>query len=292
MADPTGAVFDLGYQPYEGERLGRRGATLAVYRDGLRRVLGLRRRARRKVLPLALIGIVAAPAVFFVAFSVITGDLLSDEADFFGAPELFSFNATVTLLFVALAASELFVPDRTDGTLAVYSSRPLSPNDYLAARVAALATLVAGMLMLPQVMVVVGDAFVSSDGFLASLVGDLDVLARGLAASIVYFAAFAPLGMLVAAFAARTSYAAAIYLAIVFVANAVAEALVEIGLDVAGLGALNHHPRFVGDWIFDDSTLEWIPERAGFDAIVSLLVIVAIALAATAIVMRRYRRLL
>ncbi len=292
MTEPTGAVFDLGYQPYGGERLGRRGAALAVYRDGLRRVLGLRRKARRKALPLVLIIISAAPALFFVAFSVITGGLLSDQADFFGAAELFSFNATVALLFVALAASELLVPDRTYGTLAVYSSRPLSAQDYLAARTAALATLVAGMLLLPMLLVVIGNAFVSDDGFLSSLVGDLDLLARGFGAAVLYFAAFAPLALLVAAYAARTSYAAAIYLAVVFVANAVSEALVNIGLDVAGLFALNHHPRYAGDWIFGDSTLAWIPERAGFEPVVSLAVIVTLAVGSIAVVIRRYRRML
>ncbi len=46
-----GVVYDLGYRPHEGERLGRAGAVRALYRDGLRRVLGLRRRARAKIWP-------------------------------------------------------------------------------------------------------------------------------------------------------------------------------------------------------------------------------------------------
>ena len=33
-----GVVYDLGYRPHEGDRLGRAGALRALYRDGLRRV--------------------------------------------------------------------------------------------------------------------------------------------------------------------------------------------------------------------------------------------------------------
>jgi len=69
-----GVVFDLGYRPHEGERLGRSGARRALYKDGVRRVLGLRRKARRKVFPIALIGTALVPALFFVALGVIAGE--------------------------------------------------------------------------------------------------------------------------------------------------------------------------------------------------------------------------
>ena len=46
-----GVVYDLGYVPYEGERRARRGAIATTYRDGIYRVFGIRRRARKKILP-------------------------------------------------------------------------------------------------------------------------------------------------------------------------------------------------------------------------------------------------
>ncbi len=294
MTDPTGVVYDLGYQPYSGESLGRRGAVLAVYKDGLRRVLGLRRKARRKVLPWFLIVLAFLPAAFFLAFSVITGELILDEAnqpvELFGAADYSSFSATIMLLFVALAATELLLPDRVSGALEVYASRPLRRADYLGARAAALATLVVALLVVPQTLLVVGNAFVSPDGFLTSLVDDLDVIVRAVAATSAYFLAFAPLAAAVAAFAARPAIAAGIYLAIVFAVNGVSEALVANGFDTFGLAAINHHPRYVSDWIFDDSTLNWIPERAGFEPWASLAVIVALAVACGAAVAVRYRR--
>ncbi len=295
MTDPTGVVYDLGYQRYDGERLGRRGALVAIFKDGMRRVLGLRRRARNKIMPWSLIVLALMPAGFFLAFSVITGELLIDGAtnepvELFGAAEYSSFSATVTLLFVALAATELLIPDRVHGTLEVYASRPLRRTDYLGARTAALAALTLAFLVVPQTLLLIGNAFVSPDGFLSSLVGDLDVLARAIAATAVYFAAFAPLAAVVAAYSNRTAVGAGVYLAIVFAVNGVSDALVTNDFDIAGLFALNHHPRYVSDWIFDDSTLQWIPERAGFEPWVSLAVVAAIAVGSGFLVLRRYRR--
>ncbi len=294
MSERSGVVYDLGYQPYSGDRLGRRGAVLAVYKDGLRRVMGLRRRARRKALPWSLFVIALLPAGFFLAFSVITGELITDDfgrpVEFFGPADYSSFSATITLLFVALAATELLLPDRVSGTLEVYASRPLRRIDYLGARGAALLTLVLAFLVVPQTLLVVGNAFVSPDGFLASIVDDLDVLARAVAATSVYFLAFAPLAAAVAAIAARQAIAAGVYLVTMFMANGMSELLVVNDFDVFGLTALNHHPRYVSDWIFDDSTLNWIPDRAGFDPWVSLAVIVAIAASSAVVVMHRYRK--
>ena len=292
MTDKSGVVFDLGYQPYDGERFGRKGATRAVYRDGLRRVVGLRRKARRKILPVLLAVVALAPAAFFVAFGFLTGDLIEDDENFFGAAEYFSFNATVTLLFVALAASELLLPDRTSGTLAVYASRPLRVVDYLGARAASLATVVFGFLIIPQLLLIIGNAAVSSDGFLDSIIDDLDLMWQVALVSVVYLVAFAPLAFLISSFAAKQSFAAGIFLAIMFIISGVTRGLVEAEFDVFGLLSINHHPRYVADWILDVNSRQWIPEQAGFEPWASLLVIVAIALGSVIVVLRRYRRLL
>ena len=43
-----GTVYDLGYAPHEGPRLGRRAAIRAMFVDGTRRALGLRRKPATK----------------------------------------------------------------------------------------------------------------------------------------------------------------------------------------------------------------------------------------------------
>ncbi len=296
---PEGVVYDLGYQPYAGERLGRRGATLAVYRDGLRRVLGLRRKARRKVMPFGLIALVLSPAIFFLAFTVLTGELITDdfnrpielfdEADFFTS----GITVTATLLFIALAGSELLLPDRISGTLEVYASRPVRIIDYLGARAGALASLVVGFLFFPQLLLVFGNAFVSTDGFLTSVGNDIDIVWKAALASGVYLLAYAPLAFLLASIASRLSFATGIYIAIMLVLDGIANALVEEqGLNILGLVSLNHHGRYVADWIYDANSHFWIPDKAGFEPWVSLAVIVGFAAVSMAIVVRRYRTIL
>jgi ABC-2 type transport system permease protein len=285
-----GVVFDLGYKPHEGPTLGRSAVVRAMLRDGLRRVLGLRRRARKKVLPWGLMSIALLPVTFFVAIGVVIGEL-AEEAELFGHPEYFNLTSAVTIVFVALAGAELLIPDRVNGVVSVYASRPLTTADYLGARAAALAILVLGFLFLPHVVLYLGEAWVSSEGFASYLGGHIDDLWQSGLASIGYFATFAPLAFLVASLSTRTGIAAGSFIGVTVMSAPAAAALVESGIDYGGLLAIADHPGFVKDWILDANTDRWIPERAGMEPIVSLAAIAVIALVCTAIVVRRYRRM-
>ncbi|MDX1691936.1 MAG: hypothetical protein R3290_13035 [Acidimicrobiia bacterium] len=286
---PEGAVFDLGYRPHDGPRLGRRGALAALFRDGLRRVLGLRRRARSKVLPWALLGIALLPALFFTAFGVVLGDLDVSNT-IFGHADYFDLTGTVSLIFVALAGSELTVPDRASGTMAIYASRPLTIGDYLAVRAASLGAVVFGFLYLPHVVLHLGRAWTSSRGFGSYVVDEVTVLWETAAASMVFIVAYAPIVFLVGTFSKRTSVAAAAgFGSIVFVSGGAAALVEEGGLDVAGLLAVQFHPGYVKDWIMSADTQHWVPESAGFQPWVSLVVIGVVALLALGAVRARYR---
>jgi len=283
----SGVVFDLGYRPHEGERLGRAGAVRALVRDGLRRVFGIRRRARRKIFPFLLVGIAILPALFFVAFGVVAGDLGADA--FFDHPDYFNWTGNITLVFCALAASELIVPDRVYGTMAVYASRPLTAVDYIGGRAASMAAVVFGFVWLPHLLLLIGRAWTSRDGFGDYLVGHLDVLWETALATVVYLVAFGTLAFLVAAFSSRTALAVVIFLIVMAAWRGTVEALVSAGYDVAALGAFTDHPGYVKDWIMSADSEAWLPERAGFDPIVSLAVIAAVAVLTGIVVMRRYR---
>ncbi len=284
-----GVVYDLGYRPHEGPRLGRSGARWALYRDGLRRVLGLRRRARRKVFPIILISISVMPALFFVAFSVIAGEFAAD-AVLFGHAQYFELTGVMALIFIALASGELLIPDRVHGTLAVYASRPLTTTDYLVMRAASLGTVVIGFVWLPHLVLFLGRAWVG--GFGTYFADHWPDLWKTLAASGLYFLAFVPIAMLVAATSKRGSIAAVLFLGIFIIAGGASDALVRSGFKVMGLLALNQHPGYVKDWMLDAHTQQggWIPERAGFDPIVSLAVIVVIALGCWMLLLARQRR--
>ncbi len=146
-----GVVFDLGYTPHEGERRGRRGAITTTYRDGLYRVFGIHRRARKKIFPWLLVVFAILPAVVFVGFAFLLSTFAPGaDSPFGGHAEYFGITASVILLFVALAAPELLIPDRREGVLAVYSSRPLRPDDYVGARASSLLTVIAGFMLIPR----------------------------------------------------------------------------------------------------------------------------------------------
>lgn len=285
-----GVVFDLGYRPHEGPRRGRTSVAWAVVRDGLRRVLGLRRRARRKIMPWSLISIALLPVLFFVAIGVVIGEL-AEDAELFGHARYFDLTGSIALVFIALAGAELLVPDREHGTLAVYASRPLTTTDYLGARTAALAILVLGFLYLPHIVLYLGEAWVSSEGFGSYLGGHLEDLWQTALASLAYFTAFAPVGMVVAAVASRPAVAAGTLIGVVTISGPASAGLVDSGIDLGGLLALQHHPGVVKDWVMDANTHRWIPERAGMDPIVSLVMIGLVAAASAWFVLWRYRRL-
>lgn len=282
-----GVVFDLGWRPHDGPRLGRAGARRALYKDGLRRVLGLRRKARRKVFPFTLMAIALLPALFFVAFGVIAGEF-DPTATFFGHSQYFDLTGALVLIFTALASSELLVPDRVNGTLSIYASRPLTTGDYVVTRAASLATVVVGFLWIPHVVLFLGRAWVN--GFTSYVMENAEVLWETALSSVVYFAAFAPLGFLVAAFSKRTSLAAGVFLGLITISSAATRGLIEAGFDFMGLFAFQHHPGYVKDWIMGSDTHRWIPEDAGFDASVSLLVVLVVAALCGLAVLARHRR--
>jgi hypothetical protein len=290
-----GYLYDLGYQPYEGEHLGRSGARLAVFRDGMRKVLGLRRRARTKFLPWGLFLIGIFPAVVFIGIGVIGGQFGVDDPDtLFGHSEYFELSGPIALIFIALASAELLIPDRVEGTIQVYASRPLTTADYLGSKAAALVALVAGFMMLPQLMLWLGLGGLASGGFLDYITSHIDDLGKAALATLVYLAAYLPIAFAVASLASRTSVSAGAFAAAFFATSPLTAGIVDQGgFDIVALGALEHHPRYVRDWIFDanNNPRGWIPERAGYEPIVSLLVIGAVAAISIFVVVRRYRSL-
>ncbi|HSQ37134.1 MAG TPA: hypothetical protein VLS92_04490 [Acidimicrobiia bacterium] len=286
-----GVVYDLGYRPHEGERLGRAGALSALYRDGLRRVLGLRRRARAKVLPWGLLAAAVIPATFFVGINVFTREIGVEDVDFFSHAQYFDLTGTIALLFIALAAGELLVPDRAHGVLQVYASRPLTTNDYLAGRAAALATVVFAFMYFPHLVLFFGRAWVSDDGFGSYVTGHWGDLWQTAVASLVYFAALAPLAFLFAAYSKRPALGAGAFIGVMALSTPATSALVVgAGFDFFGLFALQQHPVVVKDWMMGVRSAHLVPQEAGFDPWASLAVIFVVALLAAVLVMRRYRR--
>jgi ABC-2 type transport system permease protein len=292
MAEQTGAVFDLGYKPYEGERLGRSGAIKAIMKDGIRRVLGLRRKARKKVYPWSLVVIAILPAAVFVGLAFTLSAFTPDaESPFGGHAEYMGLTGAIVLLFVALAAPELLIPDREEGVLAVYSSRPLTARDYVMARAGALFAVVASFVLVPNLMMYIGFASLDERGLGSALIGNLDDMAKVLAAMTAYIVGYGAPALLISTYAKRSGPAAGTFLAIMFGSAAFAEAFKNIDFTGARYGtllSLLQHPEVIRDWVFDKSP-DAAPIAAGFEPWASAVAIALVGVVTAYLMFRRYR---
>jgi ABC-2 type transport system permease protein len=292
MDERTGAVFDLGYKPYTGTRLGRSGAIRAMVKDGMRRVMGIRRKARKKVYPWILVAIATLPAIVFVGLAFFM-NTFSPEADspFGGHAEYLGLSGAIVLLFVALAAPELLISDREQGVLSVYSSRPMTAWDYIAARAGALVAVVASFVLVPNLMMYFGFAALDSRGLGSALVGNVGDLVKVVAATAAYIVGYGAPALLISTYAKRTGPAAGIYLAIMFGSAGFASAFQNVNFTGARYGTLLsflQHPEVIRSWVFDQAQTA-APIEAGFEPWASLLVIIGVAVITTVLMYRRYR---
>ncbi|HJR91280.1 MAG TPA: hypothetical protein VJ938_02425 [Acidimicrobiia bacterium] len=288
-------IFDRGYRRYTGPREGTAGARRAVIRDGVRRVLGLRRKGRRKILPWSLLAIAVLMAAIFVGLHVFLGQTGLDEpGDLPSYGELFDFFSWIGILFIALAGPTLLIPDRTQGVLSVYFSRPVTVGAYLQGKLIAFLGVTSLIYLGPLLALHLGLAFLSSDGFLGYLGSTLDVLWKIPAVSLAYLVLHGALVTAISAVVNRTGAAAAIFLGVLTAGGSIASRIGLIdapGVRYATLAALDQHPRIIRDWVFDIEGVDYPAELVGFSPWVSVAAIVVVAFVSMWWVYRRYRRL-
>lgn len=287
-------IFDRGYRTYDGPRTGPRGARRAVYREGLKRILGLGRKARLKIFPWSLISIALISAAVFIGIHWAIGDIAESVGQ--GVPSyggLFDFYSAISLLFIAFAGPQLLIPDRTKGVLSVYFSRPLTVDGYLVSKVGSFATLVGAFYIVPQTVLHIGLALISDDGFLPYLGDNLDILWKVPATTLGFVALHGSVIFILSSVIGRTGIAAAAFLGILTAGTGIAARVAEAsfaGARWVSLLALEQHPRIIRDYLFED-TVEYPAEAAGFEVWASVVVIAGLAAIAIWFVRSRYRRL-
>jgi ABC-2 type transport system permease protein len=195
-------ILERGYRRYEGERRGTASAVRSLTLHSVRRLLGLRRPFRAKVLPGFVILLTYLPAVVMVGLSVL---IPADDIDLWTYADYYGLIATSMLLFVAFVAPEALCPDRRHKTLGLYLASPLTRGSYLLAKVSS----VLGVLLLitlgPELLVLIALTFVGDgpDGFSDFLA----TLARIGAAGLLLSALLGFVTLAVSSFTDRRAFA-------------------------------------------------------------------------------------
>jgi ABC-2 type transport system permease protein len=289
----SGAVYDRGYRPYEGLRGGRPEARFALWRLSVRRALGLRRSWRQKVFPWSLLAIATVPAIVNVGVGYAAKESPADFQDFsFITYREYVGVSTALLLFVALTAPDVVCPDRSQRVLPLLFSRPLTGVDYVVAKVGAIAAIVFGFGFLPQVVLFVGQMFVTKDGALNYFTDHAEVLWQVPAALVVLAVYYAAIGVALASLTDRRIVGGVAILGLALVTSAIAsifEASAEDGTALAVVNVLAL-PLALRDLIFlghlsDDSGLSGV-SGGGVLAVTAYLVVL---LSAVALLLHRYR---
>ncbi|MBI5948291.1 MAG: ABC transporter permease subunit [Chloroflexi bacterium] len=246
---PAGSIYDLGYRRYEGVRLGRRHAILALYIHGLRSAFGIGRRTQSKLFPIGLALLAFIPATIQLGIAAIAADRIEivKAEDYYGYVEM------ILALFAAAVAPELVGRDQRTRTLSLYFSRAVARRDYAAARLGALITVMLALTLLPQTVLFAGRGLASND--LPSFFRDeADQIAPIVVTAVLISVLVAAVGVAVAAQTPRRVYATVTILAMFVVPLAIASAIVNI-TDGEGTGfALLLSPFHLMDgltkWVF------------------------------------------
>ena len=298
-AAPGGAIYDLGYQAYEGPRLGRAYALWSLYLLSVRNSFGIGRGALPKVLAFTLVLLAHALAII----QLILGAVLPvDEFELVRPDEYYQLIHFILVLFVAAIASDLVGNDRRARTLALYFSRPIERDDYALAKIAALSSTLLALTIAPQLLMFAGNAMGAADGldWVRDNAGDLP---RIVGSGLILCVTFGAIGILVASYAERRAFSLISVVAIFFLS------LTVVGIVISEFGssetryALFASPLHVIEgstlYLFDalpaleESTRDGEPSVqlawADFPGWIWPLAALAWSVLASAIVVRRFR---
>jgi ABC-2 type transport system permease protein len=283
VSEPSGVIYDIGYQRYDGPRLGRRNAVLALYVHGLRGVFGLGRPAKSKVLPWLIASIMVVPVIVLIAVMSRTGTQV-ERYDFYP----FQLQAPLAV-FLAAQAPELLSRDQRYQVLPLYFSRPIRRTDYALAKLAAMVTALFAIIAVPLLVYYLGSIATVTHGA-GQVRHQTAQFAVGLANAGLHAVLLGVLGMAIAAFARRRAFGTAAVIAVYIITVAISGALGSLQ------GTGGRYAQLIAPFQLLDGLRVWLLHGAEIDHIapaqsaygaVALAVVVGCLFA----LLRRYRRI-
>ena len=220
MTGPSGNIYDLGYQGYDGPRLGRSTVALGLLRRSLAESYGIGRGGRAKIAPFLLLALAVLPAILAVGITALAaqtgnGELVA-EASPIRHETYQGLTSALVMLFCAAQAPELFGRDQRYGVLPLYFSRVLTRADYALARTGGLFLAVLVVTLVPQVVLSLG-ALLSAADPLAGLADDAADIPRYVAVAVLSSGLLAGISSVIAAWTPRRAYATATIIAVFIV---------------------------------------------------------------------------
>jgi ABC-2 type transport system permease protein len=253
VAEPNGVIHDIGYQRYDGPRLGRGYVVRSMYTHAVRAAFGFGRTAGAKVFPWIVVGIVIMVAAILTAVRSQIGEMPLGYAEF---PEAMTI---LIVVFCAAVAPELVSRDLRSGVLPLYFSRPLRRSDYALAKLAATVSAIWLLLAAPQLLMFLGGAF-GLDSMGAVWDEFVDFL-PAVGYSGVFALVFGSLALLVASLAGRRAVAAALIVAAFLITTPIVGVLSVVGSEIGNVTLERLAPLAspitlvggIGDWLFEPS---------------------------------------
>jgi ABC-2 type transport system permease protein len=253
---PEGAarILETGHRAYTGPRLGPSHAVWTLTRHTFERIMGLRRPARYKILPVLTVMIAYVPAVTFIGATALLPR--TRLANFVPDPGgYFSFVTAALVLFATLAAPEALCPDKRSRFLGIYLASPLTRTTYLLAKVAAVATAVLIVTLGPPLVLLIGQAVQNAGprGFAEFM----NTLSQTLLAGVSLAVMFTCLALVFPSLTDRRAFASAGGV-LVILGSAAISGILSFGLRLGDgwlLLGLDRLPFEVTDRIFDRAGL-------------------------------------
>jgi ABC-2 type transport system permease protein len=287
----TGSIYDLGYRSYTGERLGRPYAVFSLFVFSLRAVFGLGRSAWAKVFAFGLAFVALLPAFIQLAVAA----LAPVEFEYAEPATYFGLFTIVLVLFCGATAPEIVGRDQRNKTLALYFSRSLFRVDYVAAKLAALTAALLAVQLLPQAMLVIGNA-VATEDVMQGLADDADLVPPILASSFLAALAMAALSLAIASQTPRRAWSTGALVVFFVISTTLGETLAEsltgdarqYSMLISPIGVLEG----AAYWMFDVAPDEESGlAKAGLEGGYYLLASLGYILLAGAVLFRRFLRL-
>lgn len=148
-------IVDRGYRRYEGERAGVAAAIRSLALHTARRLLGMRRSLRFKLVPIVVLVIALGASAVVIGMAallpaVVAREVLPPVGAFVG------FLGTLITLFAALTSPQALCPDRRERVLGLYLASPLDRDTYLVGKFLAVAGVMLTVTLGPSLAVVIG----------------------------------------------------------------------------------------------------------------------------------------